>query len=130
MRSHVSTARPAGASVRSLAWLVASSLWGIAAVLAAVFGAHPAYRAPIVLAFVLVCPGLALVRVLGIPGLTAQLSLAIALSVTLDVLVPAGLLYAGVWSPIAALLILVALTVVTAAFEVLAPSSRTSLGLL
>jgi hypothetical protein len=131
VRLHVSRAGPVNGAVMrwSLAWLLASSLWGTLAALTVVFRANPAYRAPIVLAFVLVCPGLALVRVLGIRALTAQLSLGVALSLALDVLVPAGLLYAGVWSPSAALLILVGLTVAVAAFDVLARTLRISFGL-
>jgi len=103
----------------SLAWLLASTGWGGAAALAMGLDAEPAYRAPIVLGFVLVCPGLALVRLLGVPAAMAQISLGVALSLALDVLIPAALLYAGAWSPPAALAILIGLTVAAAIVEFL-----------
>jgi hypothetical protein len=103
----------------SLAWLLASTVWGGAAALAMGLDAEPAYRAPIVLGYVLVCPGLALVRLLGVPAAMAQISLGVALSLALDVLIPAALLYAGAWSPPAALAILIGLTVAAAILEFL-----------
>jgi hypothetical protein len=106
----------------SLVWLVWSSLLGTAAVVAVALDLSSVVRAPIVLAFVLVCPGLALIRLVGVRTATAQLSLGIALSLALDVLVPASLLYAGVWSPSAALGILVGVTFVAAMIEVVLPA--------
>jgi hypothetical protein len=119
VRLHVSrTQHDSSASTRaSLAWLVISSAWGAAAIVAVGLDASSAYRAPIVLPFVLVCPGLALVRLLGIPTATARLSLGVALSLVLAVLVPAALLYAGAWSPAAALAILIAVAVAAATIE-------------
>jgi hypothetical protein len=80
--------------------------------------ASAAYRAPVVLAFILIFPGLAVVRLLGIPAAAARLSLAIAVSLALAVLVPAALVYAGAWSPPAALAILAGLAITFAAAEV------------
>jgi hypothetical protein len=109
-----------GAVVRlsSLAWLAVSSFWAAASALVVAIDANPVFRAPVVLSFLLIGPGLAIVRLLGIPAATAQLSLGIALSMALDVLVPAALLYAGAWSPSSALAILVALTIAAALVEV------------
>ena len=80
--------------------------------------ASVAYRAPVVLIFILIFPGLALVRLLGIPAAAARVSLAIAVSLALGVLVPASLVYAGAWSPPAALAILAGLAITFAAVEV------------
>lgn len=102
----------------SLAWLAVSSVWGTASVLVVALDANPVYRVPVVLGFLLIGPGLAIVRLLGIPAATAQLSLGIALSMALDVLVPAALLYSGAWSPSSALVILAALTIAAALVEV------------
>jgi hypothetical protein len=104
--------------IRSLAWLGLTAVWGGAAILALAVEANAAYRAPVILPFVLVCPGLALVRLLGIPVAAARLSLAIAVSLALAVLVPAALVYAGAWSPPAALAILAGLAITFAAVEV------------
>jgi hypothetical protein len=110
----------------SLAWLAVSSFWGAATTLVVALDANPVYRAPIVISFLLVGPGLAIVRLLGVPAATAQLSLGIALSMALDVLVPAALLYAGAWSPSSALAILVALAIAAALVEVVLDVTSTA----
>jgi uncharacterized membrane protein len=67
-------------------------------------------RPALVLAFVLVCPGMALARLLDIVDPIAELALAVALSFALVAIVPGAMLYAGSWSPRLALLILIAIT--------------------
>ena len=89
----------------------------MAASLAVALKFHTAVRAPLTLTFLFVCPGLALVRLLAFDDFVAQLSLAVALSLALDVLIPSILLYAGAWSAPVALYIIVALTVVVAVGE-------------
>jgi uncharacterized membrane protein len=80
---------------------------------------HPAVRAPAVLTFVLLFPGLALVRPLALAGdRLTELTLGVALSVAISVLVPTGLLYLGWWSPNGALAVLIAITLGGVAFEV------------
>ena len=74
-------------------------------------------RSLIVLAFLLVVPGLALVRPLGLREPVAELSLAVALSIAISVLVPTALLYGSAWSPGGALAIVLGLTVAGAAVE-------------
>jgi hypothetical protein len=114
---------------RSLVWLGLSGVWGLAAVLVVTLDVQAAYRAPIVLSFLLICPGLTIVRALRITVTAAQFSLAIATSTALVVLVPAALLYAGAWSPQAALGLLIGVTLVVGAIDVLrrpGPSSSTT----
>ena len=67
-------------------------------------------RTLIVLWFLLVCPGRALVLPLGLADPWSRLMLATALSVSLDIAVAGTLSYAGVWSPETALAILMAVT--------------------
>jgi hypothetical protein len=64
--------------------------------------------------FLLVCPGMAIVRLLRLQDGLAEWCLAVALSLTLDALVPDVMVYAGVWSPDAALASLVVLSAVAA----------------
>lgn len=109
--------RPRLRGASSLVWLVLTSTWGAAAALVVFLDVDPVYRAPIALTFVLICPGLALVRLLRISGALNQLTVAVALSLALDVLVPAILLYAGGWSPPAALSILVGIATGAAVLE-------------
>lgn len=86
----------------------------------------PAVRAPAVLAFVFVFPGLALVRPLAVSDdRLTELTLGVALSVAISVLVPTGLLYLGLWSPKGALAVLVAITLGGVALEVSHPWVRT-----
>lgn len=86
-------------------------------------GVAPALRGPVVLAFLLVGPGLALVHALRLRDRLAELCLAIALSVALDTLVASAFLYAGAWSPDAILGALVALTVAGAGADLLRTAS-------
>jgi hypothetical protein len=104
-------------SQSSTIWFVGVTLWGAAAAILYSIHVSPLYRAPVSLTFLLVCPGLAIVRLIRVPDTLLQLMLAIALSLALDVLVPSLLLYSGAWSPMWALIILVALAVTAAAAE-------------
>ncbi|MCK6209402.1 hypothetical protein KZX45_02460 [Georgenia sp. EYE_87] len=74
----------------------------------------PVPRAAVELSFLLVCPGLALVRILRLPSRLAVASLAVALSLVLDQVVAMVAMYAGGWSPGAALVALAVLTVAAA----------------
>jgi len=102
----------------SVAWLAGSAVFAAVSILIVALDVSPDVRAPIVIGFVLVCPGLAIVRLVGIRPATAQLAVGVALSVALAILVPAALLYARAWSPRSALAILVAITISASAVEV------------
>lgn len=117
--SEPQTPHPTATSAASFAWLAISTAWAALAILAVGLDVDELVRVPAVLGFVLLCPGLALVRALGLRSLGVQLSVAVALSMALVVLVPAALLYAGVWSPVAALAILISVTLGAAVTEVL-----------
>jgi hypothetical protein len=70
--------------------------------------------------FLLVCPGMALIRLLPARGALTRLVLAVASSLGLETLVATTLLEARAWSPSAVLGVLIAITVAAAA---LGPSS-------
>ena len=106
-----------------------SNAWAAAAALVVVVDADPLFRAPVVLTFVLLCPGLAIVRLLDVPDVLTQLVLAVGLSLALAVLVPAILVYAGAWSPVAALIILIAITELAGILQFFVPSFRVSIPL-
>jgi hypothetical protein len=57
--------------------------------------------------FLLLCPGLAWVPLLGFADRTMQLALAVGLSIALDTLVATAMLYAGQWSPAGTLWLLI-----------------------
>ncbi len=84
-----------------------------------------ALRPLIVLWFLLVCPGMALVRFLRLREPIAEWTLAIAVSLVLDALVASVQLYAGRWSPILSLSILIELCAVGALVQLLFPRLAT-----
>ena len=101
-------------------------LWALTSVVAAAVvvslvlaDVQPAVRAPAVLLFVVLFPGLAVVRPLAVSGdRLTELTLGVGLSIAISVLVPTGLLYLGWWSPTGALAVLIAITLVGVAVEV------------
>ncbi len=98
-------------------WPVALYLGAAGALTAVAFGGSSTVRALVVLVFLALCPGMAVVRVIGVGDGWAQLSLALALSFTLDTVVAGVLALMGAWSPSAALIVLVAITVGGAGIE-------------
>ena len=66
-------------------------------------------RAFVTIGFLLICPGMALVRLIDLGDVLAETTLAIATSVALTGLVAGALLYLGLWSPAAGLAILIAI---------------------
>ena len=88
-----------------------------AGVLTITDSASPA-RPLIALWFLCVCPGMAFVRLLRLGEGLTEMTLAIALSLAMDVIVAGVLLYAGVWSPRWGLIVLIALSLVGAILQV------------
>ncbi len=76
-------------------------------------------RPIVTLWFLLICPGMAFVRLLRLEDRLAEVTLAIAVSIALDTVVAAGMVYAKVWSPVLGLLVLAGLTLVGTALQVL-----------
>lgn len=56
-------------------------------------------RVAVVLPFLLVCPGMAVVRRLRLAEWWTELLLAVGVSIALDILLSSAMLYAGLWSP-------------------------------
>ena len=81
---------------------------------------HSSLRVVVMLWFVLVCPGIAVVHRLGVTDGAAELALAVGLSVALTTAVAAIGLYTGLWAPGATLAVLIAITIGAGA----APPSR------
>jgi hypothetical protein len=98
-------------SAWSRAWAVVTLASWIAVVVVTAIELPAPIRAPIVIWFVAICPGMALVRLLRLDQPAIEVMLAIALSLSLGGLVPAALLYAGRWSPAWTLAILAAITI-------------------
>ncbi len=71
----------------------------------------PALRHVIAFWFLLVCPGMAAVRLLRIREPVVEWTLAVALSLALDLLLAAMMVYSGRWSPVSGVLLLVAFSI-------------------
>ena len=76
------------------------------------------YRLWVVLWFLLVCPGMALLPLLRLKQPALEISLGVALSLALDTMVAGIMLYAGLWSPEHGLLVLAGITVSGAVLQV------------
>lgn len=70
------------------------------------------------LLFLLFCPGMAFVGMLGLRDPWVCVTAAVALSIALDVAVAATLVYSGAWSPTVALLVLAAISMFGAGFQI------------
>ena len=113
--------RLSGAASRRWLWPAVIALSAIAVAAVTFGGGAPALRPAIALWFLAICPGMALVRLLDVGDTAAELTLAIALSLILDAIVAIVILYAGLWSPRAGLLVLIALSLAGAALQVARP---------
>jgi uncharacterized membrane protein len=74
-------------------------------------------RALLAAGFVLVCPGLSLVRLIGLEDQTEQIVLGLALSVGAATVVSLGMVYTHLWSPTLGLLMLAVVTLVANCLE-------------
>jgi hypothetical protein len=83
---------------------------------AMVFGGTP-LRPYLTLAFALICPGMAIVRLLGIADSLLEVAVAVALSIAIELLASLVMIYSGVWSPDGLFLGLVGLTLMAAGFD-------------
>lgn len=79
---------------------------------------HPT-RAAVVLAFAVVCPGMALVRLLRLGDTLTELFLAVVVSLALAALVASIYLYLGRWDPRLVLLVIVAVALVAVLADLL-----------
>ncbi len=111
-------------SVQQWLWLRSPWLWPAAIALSAiavvmvVFGNAPQPLRPVIAFwFLLVCPGMALVRLLRLKEALAEWILAIALSLAIEALVAGLMVFTGLWSPGAGLAALVVISLAGALLQ-------------
>jgi ABC-type uncharacterized transport system permease subunit len=102
---------------RRMPWAPVVAGSALLAAAAALAGAPAPVRAPLVLAFLALGPGMAFVPLLRLRDPVAELTLGVAGSLVLDAAVAAAMLYAGAWSPMAILVVLAAIAVGGAALQ-------------
>ncbi|MPZ15869.1 MAG: hypothetical protein GEU73_15845 [Chloroflexi bacterium] len=83
-------------------------------------------RPPVVLAFFLLGPGLAVVPLLGIGDRVMWITFVVAVSVAVDLVAALVMLYGGVWSPDLALVALILLSLAGAVAQLVAARNRPS----
>ncbi len=99
-------------------WRAVILLLGITVSIVVFTGAFSTAQPFVVLPFLLLCPGMAWIRLFRLePGLQ-ELTLAIALSLVLATGVAGGMLYAGAWSPRGSLAVLLVLTLLALVLDV------------
>jgi hypothetical protein len=91
-------------------------------------GAADGPRTPVVIGFLLICPGLSLTRLLDIRELATAATLTLALSITVDTGLAGLMLYAGVWSPRIEFAVLVAIVAVATALDALLRPHKAPVG--
>jgi comEA protein len=87
-------------------WPAVVAASAVLAVVVVLLGAWEPARAGVVAWFALAIPGGALIPLLRLRDVIAEVTLAIALSLGLDVVVACTMLYSGVWSPPAGIVVL------------------------
>jgi hypothetical protein len=102
---------------RSLCWPIVMLISASGAGLSVASGMAAPVRPAIILWFFLICPGMAFVRLLGIKEHVTELTIAVALSIALDVIVSETMVLINVWSPERALLTLVSVSIFGAALQ-------------
>jgi alkylation response protein AidB-like acyl-CoA dehydrogenase len=108
-------------STGSLAAILVTTV--TAAALSAADASGP-IRPAVTVLFLLACPGLSLVRLLGLRDPIAELALGVATSVAVAGVVAGIQLYSGMWSPLGGLAILVAITAIGLATQWLVARRR------
>ena len=102
---------------RHLFWPALTTAWALGAVASAFAEPDFAVERTLVLSFCLACPGLALARLLRLDDSLAVLTIGVALTLALDVLVAGTMVYSGVWNPEVTLVLLAAVAISAAAVE-------------
>jgi hypothetical protein len=110
-----------------LSWPVVILLSAAAAVEAVVVDASPAVRVPLLLWFLGLCPGLALIRLLRLDDPVWEVSLSVALSLSLLIAITTVMIYTGRWSPTIALFVLAGISAVGALAQLLGVGRRRAL---
>jgi len=104
-------------SVRRVPWAAVVAVAAVVAPALALAGAPAAVRLPVVLVFLLLGPGMAFVPLRDLGDPVAELTVAVGISLAVDLAVALAMLYAGAWSPPATLVVLAAFALGGAALQ-------------
>jgi len=104
-------------SARRVPWAAVVAAAAVAAPALALTGAPVAVRLPVVLVFLLLGPGMAFVPLLGLGDPVAELTIAVGISLAVDLAVALAMLYAGAWAPTTTLVLVAAVALGGAALQ-------------
>lgn len=99
-------------------WPITIALSALGLEFAILVGEPSPLRLLLTLWFLLVCPGIAWIRLLRLGDQWVTLTLGVALSIALDIIVSGAMMYAGLWNPEASLGLLIGITVVAVALDI------------
>lgn len=102
----------------TMIWPLIISGSALVAAIAAFAHATPLLRSLVISWFLLVCPGMAFIRLLKLKDFLAEWALAIALSLALEMLLGLGMVYIHWWQPGWALVFLILLSLSGVALQV------------
>jgi hypothetical protein len=88
---------------------------------AAVAGGESPLRTLVSCWFLLACPGLAVAPLILPPSAQGEWTLVPSISVAIDIVVGSGLMYAGLWSPVAIFVLLTCICAAGAALQLRPP---------
>lgn len=112
----------ASARSRALPALVLVTTLVLGAIIAV--GGESVARTLLTCAFLLVCPGLGLAPLIRLDDPVGTWTVAITLSVALDIIVAGGLMYAGAWSTTATFLVLAVIAATGAVVQLVTSTGR------
>jgi hypothetical protein len=103
--------------VTSSPWVLGVVVSTAALGLAMIVAGDSPVRQPVALWFLFTCPGMAFIPLLGIDDGVFEWTLIVTVSLAIDAIVGVVMLYAGVWSPGAGLVILMGLALLGASIQ-------------
>ena len=109
---------------RAIWWPIIISISAMVLVIVTFTGAP--FRPAVAFWFLLICPGMAYVRLLHIEEWVAELTLAIALSIAFNIFVSETMIFARIWSPKAGLVALICISMLGATCQIIDASGRRS----
>ena len=107
---------------RAFAWPIVISASAMILIIATFTGAP--FRPAVAFWFLLLCPGMAFVRLLHIEEWLTELTLSIALSIAINTLVSETMILARLWSPEAGLVALICISLLGATCQIIDATGR------
>src|SRR5262249_26710712 len=123
----VRSSRKDTAMIRRICWPITITVSALAAGIVMLTSTGTPLRPILAFWFLLICPGMAFIRLLHIQEPVVEWTLAIALSIALNTIVAEAMVYAGIWSPPLGLGVMIGLSLLGALFQIVRSYQRAKL---